>query len=64
MDPPLYSGCQKNVPVFKRFFYNRTFFYAAIRNFIMESSVNDLARVFDPAEQTRSDFSIRILHKS
>jgi hypothetical protein len=28
-----YSGCQKNVPVFKRFFYNRTFFYAALPNF-------------------------------
>jgi len=32
----LYSGCQKNVPIFKRFFYNRTPVYAAIpqlRNF-------------------------------
>jgi hypothetical protein len=28
-----YSGCQKNVPVFKRFFYNRTFFYVALPNF-------------------------------
>jgi hypothetical protein len=26
----LYSGCQKNVPVFKRFFYNRAFAYAAL----------------------------------
>jgi hypothetical protein len=30
---PVYSGCQKNVPVFKRFFYNRTFFYAALPYF-------------------------------
>ena len=32
----IYSGCQKNVPIFKRFFYNRTRVYAAIpqlRNF-------------------------------
>jgi hypothetical protein len=28
-----YSGCQKNVPVLKRFFYNRTFFYAALPYF-------------------------------
>jgi hypothetical protein len=26
----IYSGCQKNVPIFKRFFYNRTRVYAAI----------------------------------
>jgi hypothetical protein len=25
-----YSGCQKNVPIFKRFFYNRTSAYAAL----------------------------------
>ena len=29
----VYSGCQKNVEVFKRFFYNRTFFYTAIPSF-------------------------------
>jgi hypothetical protein len=29
----LYSGCQKNVPIFKRFFYNRTTLYAAIPQF-------------------------------
>jgi hypothetical protein len=28
--PFRFSGCQKNVAVFKRFFDNRTFFYSAI----------------------------------
>jgi hypothetical protein len=29
----VYSGCQKNVPIFKRFFYNRTTAYAAPPHF-------------------------------
>jgi len=28
-----YSGCQKNVAVFKHFFYNRTIIYAPIPQF-------------------------------
>jgi hypothetical protein len=34
----MYSGWQKNIPVFKRFFSTTT--YAAIRNIIMKSGIN------------------------
>jgi len=44
------NGCQKNVPIFKRFFYNRTPVYAAIpqlRNFehYYEKRYNDLKTI-------------------
>jgi hypothetical protein len=32
-----YSGCQKNVPVLKRFFYNHLCRNSVFRNFIMEA---------------------------
>ncbi len=35
----LYGGCQKNVPVFKRFFYNHLCRNSAIRNIIMKSGI-------------------------
>ena len=42
--PPLrthpYSGCQKSVPILKRFFYNHLCRNSVIRNIIMKSGIN------------------------
>ena len=39
----LYSGCQKNVLLFKRFFYNHLYRNSLFRNIIMESGIKALS---------------------
>ena len=51
-----YSGCQKNVPVFKRFFlqpYKRLHRTSVFRNTIMESGINFEARIKAVANRRR-----------
>jgi hypothetical protein len=36
----VYSACQKNVPVFKRFFYNHLCRNSVFLNIIMENGIN------------------------
>jgi sigma-B regulation protein RsbU (phosphoserine phosphatase) len=51
----LYSGCQKNVPIFKRFFYNRTTLYAAIRNIIMKSGIKKKGMMKSDNNKTKDE---------
>ena len=51
-----YSGCQKNVPVFKRFFlqpYKRLYPNSVIRNIIMESGIISLQHDLDIFDSPR-----------
>jgi hypothetical protein len=43
-----YRGCQKNVPLFERFFYNHLYCPSVLRNFLLKSGINTVAAQLSP----------------